>query len=249
MKLSWKDPPVLNRCLNCKSWFTNYPVPERSAMELYTRGDGNKRWSHEDFERDKASKVVDFFRQVLKPSMSILDVGCNTGEFLDYAKQKGCDTFGLELSKTSSMTVNKKGHRCENSIEKLSQYKFDLITAFDLVEHLYHPKKFIADLVGYLKPQGRLVILTGNKNSVSAKVLKNNWWYCNYPEHVVFPDAYFFRKELNVEIIDQIPCFASKIRSERWGRRLIDALLNRNDLGLVHDHSLFVLSIPSQATK
>jgi len=246
LEIKLETSPVLNCCNNCKSWFTNYPVPENKAMELYTIGDGNKRWSHADFISDKDSKVVNFFNRALKPSLNILDVGCNTGEFLDYASQKGCNTFGLELSTSSLITANKKGHTCVDDISKLNDHKFDIITAFDLVEHLYQPKQFINQLLGYLKPQGKLIILTGNKNSLSAKILKNNWWYCNYPEHVVFPDENFFKKELQLEIIDQIYCSASKIRAERWFLRLTNALRQRNDLGIGHDHSLFVLGIPSK---
>lgn len=246
LEIQLKQAPVLNCCNNCKSWFTNFPVPENNAMELYTEGDGTKRWSHMDFISDKDSKVVDFFNKILSPSMSILDVGSNTGEFLDYAHQKGCHTFGLELSTSSLIKANEKGHTCVDDIDKLKDHKFDIITAFDLVEHLYQPKQFINQLLSYLKPGGKLIILTGNKNSISARILKNNWWYCSYPEHVVFPDDYFFKEVLQLEMIDQIYCSASRIRAEKWFLRLKNALTQWNDLGFGNDHSLFVLSAPSK---
>ena len=238
------NKPELWKCRSCKSGFTQYAIDKQTAEELYSSGEGSKRWSSTVLDKDDT--VIDYFGKLLKYEMNVLDIGCNTGEFLDFAKDKGCHTYGVELSDDSIRILEKKNHIAKNNMD-FGDIKFDLVVAFDLIEHLYDVNEFLRQSKSLLKPQGILVILTGNINSISSLVSRNNWWYVNYPEHVVFPSRNFFKVHSSFVHIDSLECYASKIRSEegRIGLKNIRDVLSNNYNGIPSfgpDHLLISLS-------
>ena len=133
----------------------------------------------------------------------------STGEFLDYSKQKGNKTFGLEICEESCDILRKKGHHAYRFPGEITD-TFDIITAFDVVEHLYDPYDFFSSVHKMLNPNGYLIILTGNPTSRPAKFSKEKWWYYNYPEHVVFPSPKFFKNIQGFELKSQLDTYASK---------------------------------------
>ncbi len=101
---------------------------------------------------------------------NILDVGCGAGDFLDYAKEAGLNTFGIELSKEMVQTAIQKGHKvlC-SSIEEIAfpaPTKFDVCVMWDVLEHLQNPQRALRNVSFSLRPGGRLFILTPMMGSV-----------------------------------------------------------------------------------
>lgn len=105
----------------------------------------------------------------LKPGR-VLDVGCGDGQFLDIARQAGWETHGLELSPVSSQAALERGHQvsCGSVTEPLDPDpgQFDLITVWDLLEHLAEPGRALSLLSRQLKPGGVLVLVTPMMGSV-----------------------------------------------------------------------------------
>lgn len=200
--------PYLQFCKNCKSSFVQNSVRKEDAEWLYSSGDGTKRWTGVEFKKDKPEAVVRYLQSMIKKDVTVCDIGCNTGEFLTFAKDLGAKTFGVELSTSSSDFCQRLGHKVKTRIDEFDQ-KFNLITAFDLVEHLYDPIIFIEKLSKHLKIGGFLVFLTGNSNSIPANTLKSKWWYVNYPEHVVFPSKRFYEGVKNFELVKYDKTYAS----------------------------------------
>jgi SAM-dependent methyltransferase len=118
--------------------------------------------------------------------MRVLDVGANTGMLLDFAQEAGCLTTGLEYSDSSLSILRDKGHAAHSSITEAGS-GYDVITAFDLVEHLYDVPGFLQSCHERLTDGGRLVMLTGDIEAPSARLAAEHWWYLQYPEHIVFP--------------------------------------------------------------
>jgi 2-polyprenyl-3-methyl-5-hydroxy-6-metoxy-1,4-benzoquinol methylase len=177
--------PELYKCGRCKCCFTQYAIPQPIAKLLYTNGDGTKRWSYKNFCADKTSEVVNYMDNLFIPDLKVVDIGANTGELLDFAKERGCLTYGVEYSQTSMNILKDKGHKVLNSLEE-SNSLFDVICAFDLVEHLYDVPTFFNACFSRLNSNGVIVILTGNIKSFSSSFSGSKWWYVSYPEHVVF---------------------------------------------------------------
>lgn len=85
----------------------------------------------------------------------------------------------------------------------------DIITAFDVIEHIYDLPSLLKEFSNKLEVGGRLIVLTGDSNSISSKLAKNNWWYVCYPEYVIFPSLKYFRNHTNFKFINVINTYAS----------------------------------------
>jgi SAM-dependent methyltransferase len=201
--------PEIWKCGDCGSSFTQNAIKPDVAEDLYATGEGSKRWSAVNFSDDKTKVVRDCLdKYISKKNISVLDVGCNTGEFLDYAKEAGAKTYGLELCQQSCDIVNGKGHIAYRTGEEIIG-KFNLVTGFDVFEHLYDPNGFLSFIHGILNEDGIFILLTGNPHSLPAGWSKENWWYFNYPEHVIFPAPAFFEKVKGFKVLGNVDVFAS----------------------------------------
>jgi SAM-dependent methyltransferase len=123
----------------------------------------------------------------------------------------------------------------------------DVVFAFDLVEHLYDLPGFLRAALAALRPGGRLVMLTGDNQSWTARATRPRWWYASYPEHVVFPSWPFWRSCAGFAGATRIQTYASRgYRNSfktrvRGGARLMAGV--GNGLPLVGpDHHLLTLT-------
>lgn len=246
-EISITRTPELWACKVCRSSFVQNAVPEDKSILLYSQGDAAERWSHTSiFEQAKTQIAVKTLSELLDVGKKVLDIGCNAGEFLDFAKERGCKTFGVEYSSHSLGLLKEKGHTATSNIKNL-EVNFDLITAFDLVEHLYNVPSFLDICSEKLIPNGYLVILTGNISCLSARLTGENWWYVRYPEHIVFPSKRFFQRHLKYKLVNWIPTYAapgyersSRYVLKEYGREIIKGTYSGNP-SLGPDHALILL--------
>jgi SAM-dependent methyltransferase len=93
--------------------------------------------------------------QGVKPSDSILDYGCGAGVFLDFLKENGFTNLtGYDpfIGKYSDQSV--LGN------------KFDVVTSYDVIEHVEDPVTYLADLIELVKLHGKLVLGTPNADHI-----------------------------------------------------------------------------------
>jgi len=240
--------PALWICDQCQSSFTQNRVPEKYAISLYSKGISAERWSPERvlFKNIKPKNQIECLQRYLLPGKKLLDIGCNTGELLDYAKSCGCETAGVEYSQQSRDLLHNKNHIIFNSISEVKE-KFDVITAFDLVEHLYNVPSFFIKSKEMLTKNGVLIILTGNIESFSAKLCKSKWWYVRFPEHIVFLSKRYLVHHSGFKLIERIRTHASNNFKSDFTislKRLVKGILKQyyNGLPCIEpDHVLIVL--------
>lgn len=103
----------------------------------------------------------------------VLDVGCATGAFLeDIISANEC--YGIDISKYAIDVCRKKYPQFKNNFSQLnldeqkfsSKKKFDMISMFDTIEHLYNYVNFKEILDVNLKKGGYLMVTTPNANSL-----------------------------------------------------------------------------------
>lgn len=202
--------PKLWECGNCLSWFVSPIIPETEAIRLYSESSSAKRWKTPDFIEDKTPTTVANLKKWLKKGDRVLDIGCNTGQFLDFAKALGCETYGLEYSTESRAICSQKGHKMFGRQEETEGHTFDVITAFDLVEHLYQPKVFFNSWSNKLVQEGNFIVHTGNPESQGAKLSKADWWYVKLVEHLVVPSRRWYETDLgSYKVEEYIPIYAN----------------------------------------
>ena len=114
------------------------------------------------------TSIRDYYKWAILKSPTkgtLLDVGCGEGVFVNYAQQNGFHAFGIDFSQDSidagkRLFGLKTTYRCalQEVAEKTGVSQFDVITSFEVLEHLENPKKFLAGLSRLLKKDGALVI-------------------------------------------------------------------------------------------
>jgi len=233
-------------CITCRSGFVQYAIQQKDAEAIYLKSNSNERWpTVNKFINSKTNDIISKMKEILPNTHTVLDVGCNTGELLDYAKSFNCTTYGIEFSSMSKDICISKGHKIIDNIDYFNS-NIDAITAFDIIEHLYDVNKFMEKCFKALKHSGKLIVLTGNILSLPSKITKNRWWYVSYPEHIIFPSI-FFLKSLNDWIINSwLPCYNGVMWMRPFIERLksLKGLLNNKYSGypsFCTDHILIVL--------
>jgi len=126
---------------------------------------------------------------------TILDLGCGLGGILDLAKQDGKKTFGLEISKFAVNVCQNKGHNVSYSNLSYLPYKdktIDVITAFDLIEHVTNPKGLLQEIKRVLKPSGIFIYTT----LFVENPLTDIDWFQTSLEHLIYYSSQAFQNFL-----------------------------------------------------
>jgi SAM-dependent methyltransferase len=101
----------------------------------------------------------------------ILDVGCGSGAFLDMARGAGHEVFGLELNTAAANKARFRNHRVfEKLLHELDDAVtgggFDLITFFQVLEHVSDPVKVMKDAAARLNSGGYIAVAVPSSQGV-----------------------------------------------------------------------------------
>ncbi|MCW5640802.1 MAG: class I SAM-dependent methyltransferase [Rhodoferax sp.] len=127
-----------------------------------------------------ASLQRDFIETRASGKGRLLDVGCGDGHFARHMATHGWQVVGLdpailspgtECVGTGSLTLaggdlSGLGHEAT----------FDVITLWDVVEHVENPSALVADASRHLAAGGLLVVETGNYQSEGRAFHEDEWW-------------------------------------------------------------------------
>lgn len=109
---------------------------------------------------------IDRLGELVKPDARILDIGCSAGHFLTAIKPLVRECVGIEFNRENAAFVNNElGVKCYTEpIEQtdLEKESFDLITMYQMFEHVLDPLPFLRSLLPYLKPTGSICIEVPN---------------------------------------------------------------------------------------
>ena len=158
--------------------YISYPVPieqEKSKFKRIDRQYGVYK------RRNKVEKYTG------KKSGKILDIGCATGVFLKEMQDHGWEAFGVEPSQyAADVAVTQLGLNVFNGYLDQVQFDdnfFDVITLWDVFEHLPDPVATLKIIKGKLRPGGNLVITMPNTDSWERKIFKQYWAGWEVPRH------------------------------------------------------------------
>lgn len=162
---------------------------------------------------------------MLAETSTLLEVGVGEGHFLQAAKQKGHDCYGVELNVQAAARVRGLGFEVfEQTLSDLTircQKRFDVICSFQVLEHVPSPFDFLEGMIDLLNPGGRLIISVPN-----AAVMKNidphNQDLLNQPpHHMSHWDERVFRS-----LIKLLPVEVKTVRREPLARYHVAWMVN-----------------------
>lgn len=141
------------------------------------------------------NELLDDFEPYRKTGR-LLDVGCGIGYFLIEAKKRGWDVYGTEYTDNAIQICNAAGIKTKQGKLDSSWYEkdsFDIITSFEVIEHINNPLEEIKNIHQVLRKGGLFYFTTPNFNSVERFILKGEYNVIDYPEHL----AYYTKKTIN----------------------------------------------------
>jgi len=112
----------------------------------------------------------------------VLDLGCGTGGFIAELQKKGCEVWGIDIDK-NAIDFIKKYFKLENvfamSFDEFFKFpnlpKFDVITFFEVIEHLDNPLEFIQNASKLLKEDGIIVLSTPSRERTLVNQLESDF--------------------------------------------------------------------------
>jgi 2-polyprenyl-3-methyl-5-hydroxy-6-metoxy-1,4-benzoquinol methylase len=118
---------------------------------------------------------------------SLLEVGCGTGSDLEWARQRGWDVHGLELSESAVEIAKKQALDVQCSTFEnadLSANSFDCIIMSQVLEHLYSPRLALQRCHQLLRPGGLILIAVPKFDSWTRHAMGNYWHNLQFPIHL-----------------------------------------------------------------
>ncbi len=182
-------------CISCGLVFMEkIPTPEEldAHYSLYSYGDAGYL---SPITIKSYQLLLDEFEPYRKTNR-ILDVGCGRGWFLSEAKKRGWEVYGTEYSKTAVGLCEQAGIEMqlgELNPAAFKHHDFDVITSFEVMEHINTPQKELQAFHQLLRSGGLFYCTTPNFNSVLRYYLKKDYNVIGYPEHLI----YFTKSTLN----------------------------------------------------
>ncbi len=189
---------TLVQCVNCGLVYQNprptpaeivqhYPLEYESYTDFSV---GKKRnWLLQKAINYGSQKRVRFVTRYRPQGGRLLDIGCAAGAFmLGMEAQGGWKTYGVELSEEVALLARSR-HGLEvlpGTLEQASfgDEVFDVVTMWDVFEHLHDPAATLREVHRVLKPDGIVVLRVPNLASWDARLFGPYWAGLDAPRHL-----------------------------------------------------------------
>lgn len=177
-----------------REMLVTYPKPEKSELPDYYQSenyishtDSRKSFIDKIYHRVKKfmlQKKIKWIEKQVPPKGKLLDIGAGTGDFLVEAKSKGWKVYGVEPNEKARNQALIKNIKLAPDTSNFKSEKFDVITMWHVLEHVYDLKAQIIELEHLLKKGGLLIIAVPNFKSYDAQYYKEHWAAYDVPRHL-----------------------------------------------------------------
>ncbi len=118
----------------------------------------------------------------------LLEVGSSTGQFLIDMRRRGWDVTGVEISAYAAEYAreNYALDVTTGTLESadLPSNHFDLVTLWDVFEHVLDPTSTLAEIRRILKPGGYFIAGVPNPACIEARIFGEYWVGWDRPRHI-----------------------------------------------------------------
>ncbi len=159
---------------------TNPHDDDATLQHIYSNLTDNQYTSETTNRRRTARDHLDLVTQYHPSSAKLLDIGCATGLFVCEAQAAGWQGTGLEAS---SWAISLARQRCPKAnfisgtleTTRFEMGNFQVITLWDVLEHVRSPHETLTRVHAWLKPEGLLFLNLPNFSSPAARLMGKHW--------------------------------------------------------------------------
>jgi SAM-dependent methyltransferase len=187
------------RCDACGFAFTRARPDGERLAELYRDLDADVYEAEARGRLKTARRHLEILHKYAAPPGRLLDVGCASGLFLNLAADAGWEGVGVEpstaLCERAQRELKGRAEVFHGVLQTASipASSLSVVTMWDVLEHVPHPREFLALSSSLLKGGGRMLLNVPDFDSLQARVFKRSWPLF-LPEHL----NYFNRASLKL---------------------------------------------------
>lgn len=202
--IPFNEIPIV-KCKECDFMYSKRVMDSNDLEEYYKNNFGGNR--HLQGQRINASvnlaaleKLIDF-----KNVNSYLDVGTGYGFLLKAINNKyNIHTTGVELSQQEAEyainSLNLDVRPILLAKAELEKSSFDVVSCFEVIEHIAQPINFIQEIAEYVKPNGMMIVMTDNFTSPIVKKLR-----AEFPKWIPHTHISHFNPKTLIKCIESVP--------------------------------------------
>jgi SAM-dependent methyltransferase len=141
----------------------------------------------------------------ISPAEKVLDVGCGTGNF---SLQCRGEYTGLETNPGAVEDAIALGrHVTLGLLEDVPPSSYDVVTLFQVLEHVPDPESFISVAARCLRPGGKIIVSTPDQDGVIGRAANQ---LLNYPPHHLT----WWSEEALVKLLADCGCQTTRVWHE-----------------------------------
>lgn len=205
------------RLHDCPACGFGFCVPFKNpGAEYYARLE--EMYPHEsqtatDPMSEEYDACLDFFRGRDVAGRRLLDVGCGGGGFLKRARDRGFAITGIDYNadRLAAVRAELGADVFTGSVEDFARERpderFDVVTIFEVVEHLDDPGRWLDVIFGLLKPGGHFFIgLPNRERTFDPFTGPAMEWIDNPPHHLSRWSAPVLRRFVESRSFEVLSC-------------------------------------------
>ncbi len=221
-------------CKDCDLSFTN-PRPEDESLGKYY--ESQEYYSHDTKNTGVIGRLYKLLRtinirrkyKIVSEHIGagkILDIGCGTGELLNYFQKKNWECYGIEPNvparKFAQAHYRLKVEE-EQGLQNMPVESFDIISMWHVLEHVPDINERMERVKQLLKKEGFLIIALPNLSSRDAGFYGTYWAGLDVPRHLSHFSPVAFTnlaKKHDLQIVRTLPlkfdAYYVSLLSERY---------------------------------
>jgi 2-polyprenyl-3-methyl-5-hydroxy-6-metoxy-1,4-benzoquinol methylase len=224
----------VEQCPACGMLVTNPRPHQLVAGRYYQSPDYISHRSNASGIFDYIYLIIRYFTlkwkySLIKPYLrekTLLDVGCGTGDFLYQCQKRGLKVFGVEPAAFARARATSRNVTAVESLETLPDQKFDVITLWHVLEHIYDLHNTLNTLKEKLANHGTIFIAVPNWQSFDASRYQNQWAGYDVPRHV-----WHFSKASMTQLLENTGLRVQKILPMKLDAYYVSLLSEKNSSG------------------
>lgn len=195
---------MVAECIDCRlAYQTPRPTPEASRAYMDMRWRSNDAYVADgEQQRARARKQLDVLAGLGARGARLLDFGAGAGAFVAAARARGWDAAGVERSTPAvERALRERDVRLHADLATAGK-DFDVVTLWDVVEHLRDPRETVAALRAHVRPGGWMLFETGNWESWNRLAAGDAWALYLFDHQYYFSPASLQRMLADAGLVD-----------------------------------------------